>query len=226
VVNPSSGEFDPQVQPFANEIYVDPDIMVLVNPEIAGLPDWVIALIAAGAMAAALSTAAGLLLVIATAVSHDLLKKTLRPQMTDAQELMAARLAAMVAVLIAGYLGMNPPDYVAAVVALAFGLACASFFPVIIMGIFYQRMNKYGAISGMLVGLLSTLSYIVYFKFMGGEPQDWLLGVSPEGFGAIGMVLNFIVAYIVAHLTPEPPKHIQQMVQDIRVPRNSGSAYY
>jgi cation/acetate symporter len=226
VVNPSSGEFDPQVQPFANEIYVDPDIMVLVNPEIAGLPDWVIALIAAGAMAAALSTAAGLLLVIATAVSHDLLKKTLRPQMTDAQELMAARLAAMVAVLIAGYLGMHPPDYVAAVVALAFGLACASFFPVIIMGIFYQRMNKYGAISGMLVGLLSTLSYIVYFKFMGGEPQDWLLGVSPEGFGAIGMVLNFIVAYIVAHLTPEPPKHIQQMVQDIRVPRNSGSAYY
>ncbi len=226
VVNPSDGSFDPQVQPFANEIYVDPDIMVLANPEIAELPDWVIALIAAGAMAAALSTAAGLLLVIATAVSHDLLKKTFRPQMTDGQELMAARLAAMVAVVIAGYVGMHPPGYVAAVVALAFGLACASFFPVIIMGIFYQRMNKYGAISGMLVGLLSTLGYIVYFKFFGGEPKDWLLGISPEGFGAMGMVLNFIVAYLVAHLTPQPPKHIQQMVQDIRVPRNSGSAYY
>ncbi|MGY8905897.1 MAG: sodium:solute symporter family protein [Pseudomonadales bacterium] len=226
VVNPSSGEFDPKVQPFANEIYVDPDIMVLANPEIAGLPNWVIALIAAGAMAAALSTAAGLLLVIATSVSHDLLKKTIRPQITDRQELLAARLAAMVAVLIAGYLGMHPPDYVAAVVALAFGLACASFFPVIIMGIFYQRMNKYGAISGMLVGLISTLCYIVYFKFMGGEPQDWLLGISPEGFGAVGMVLNFIVAYLVAHLTPEPPKHIQQIVQNIRVPGNSGSAYY
>ncbi|MBT3436998.1 MAG: cation acetate symporter [Oceanospirillaceae bacterium] len=226
VVNPSDGSFDPQVQPFANEIYVDPDIMVLANPEIAELPDWVIALIAAGAMAAALSTAAGLLLVIATAVSHDLLKKTFRPQVSDGQELMAARLAAMVAVVIAGYVGMHPPDYVAAVVALAFGLACASFFPVIIMGIFYQRMNKYGAISGMLVGLLSTLGYIVYFKFFGGEPEDWLLGISPEGFGAMGMVLNFIVAYLVAHLTPQPPKHIQQMVQDIRVPRNSGSAYY
>ena len=226
VVNPSSGEFDPQVQPFANEIYVDPDIMVLANPEIAELPDWVIALIAAGAMAAALSTAAGLLLVIATSISHDLIKKTIRPQITDKQELLVARVAAMVAILIAGYLGMNPPDYVAAVVALAFGLACASFFPAIIMGIFYQRMNKYGAISGMLVGLITTLCYIAYFKFMGGEQEDWLLGVSPEGFGALGMVLNFIVAYLVSHLTPEPPKHIQNIVQNIRVPRNTGSAYY
>jgi cation/acetate symporter len=226
VVNPSSGEFDPKVQPFANEIYVDPDIMVLANPEIAELPDWVIALIAAGAMAAALSTAAGLLLVIATSVSHDLLKKTIRPQITDRQELLAARLAAMVAVFVAGYLGMHPPDYVAAVVALAFGLACASFFPAIIMGIFYQRMNKYGAISGMLVGLISTISYIVYFKFLGGQPEAWLLGISPEGFGALGMVLNFIVAYLVANLTPEPPIHIQKIVQNMRVPRNSGSAYY
>jgi len=226
VVNPSNGEFDPAVQPFANEIYVDPDIMVMANPEIAELPDWVVALIAAGAMAAALSTAAGLLLVIATSVSHDLLKKTFRPQMSDQQELLAARVAAMVAVFIAGYLGMHPPDYVAAVVALAFGLSCASFFPAIIMGIFYQRMNKYGAISGMLVGLVSTLAYIAYFKFLGGEAEDWLFGISPEGFGALGMVLNFIVAYVVSHLTPEPPKHIQKMVQDIRVPRNSGSAYY
>ena len=226
VINPSSGEFDPKVQPFANEIYVDPDIMVLANPEIAKLPDWVIALIAAGAMAAALSTAAGLLLVIATSISHDLIKKTIRPQITDKQELLVARIAAMVAILIAGYLGMNPPGYVAAVVALAFGLACASFFPAIIMGIFYQRMNKYGAISGMLVGLISTLSYIIYFKFMGGESEHWLLGISPEGFGALGMVLNFIVAYIVSHLTPEPPKYIQNIVQNIRVPRNTGSAYY
>ena len=226
VINPSSGEFDPKVQPFANEIYVDPDIMVLANPEIAKLPDWVIALIAAGAMAAALSTAAGLLLVIATSISHDLIKKTIRPQITDKQELLVARIAAMVAILIAGYLGMNPPGYVAAVVALAFGLACASFFPAIIMGIFYQRMNKYGAISGMLVGLISTLSYIIYFKFMGGESEHWLLGISPEGVGALGMVLNFIMAYIVSHLTPEPPKYIQNIVQNIRVPRNTGSAYY
>lgn len=226
VINPSSGEFDPEVQPFANEIYVDPDIMVLANPEIAELPNWVIALIAAGAMAAALSTASGLLLVISTSISHDLLKKTIRPQISDKQELLVARFAAMVATGIAGYLGMHPPGYVAAVVALAFGLACASFFPAIIMGIFYQRMNKYGAVSGMLVGMLSTLAYIVYFRFMGGEPENWFFGISPEGFGALGMVLNFIVAYIVSHLTPEPPVHIQNIVQNIRVPRNTGSAYY
>ena len=226
VINPSSGEFDPEVQPFANEIYVDPDIMVLANPEIAELPNWVIALIAAGAMAAALSTASGLLLVISTSISHDLLKKTIRPQISDKQELLVARMAAMVATVIAGYLGMHPPGYVAAVVALAFGLACASFFPAIIMGIFYQRMNKYGAVSGMLVGMLSTLAYIIYFRFMGGEPENWFFGISPEGFGALGMVLNFIVAYIVSHLTPEPPVHIQNIVQNIRVPRNTGSAYY
>lgn len=226
VINPSSGEFDPEVQPFANEIYVDPDIMVLANPEIAELPNWVIALIAAGAMAAALSTASGLLLVISTSISHDLLKKTIRPQISDKQELLVARMAAMVATVIAGFLGMHPPGYVAAVVALAFGLACASFFPAIIMGIFYQRMNKYGAVSGMLVGMLSTLAYIIYFRFMGGEPENWFFGISPEGFGALGMVLNFIVAYIVSHLTPEPPVHIQNIVQNIRVPRNTGSAYY
>lgn len=226
VLNPSDGSFDPEVQPFANELFVDPDIMVLANPEVAGLPNWVIALVAAGAMAAALSTAAGLLLVIATAVSHDLVKKTMRPDITDKQELTIARVAAMVGVLLAGYLGMNPPGYVAAVVAMAFGLACASFFPAIIMGIFYQRMNKYGAISGMLVGLGSTLAYIIYFKFMGGSQEHWLFGISPEGFGAMGMILNFLVAYLVSHLTPPPPIAIQQMVQDIRVPRNQGSAYY
>jgi cation/acetate symporter len=132
----------------------------------------------------------------------------------------------MVSVLVAGYLGMNPPGYVAAVVAMAFGLACASFFPVIIMGIFYQRMNKYGAICGMLVGLISTLAYIIYFRFMGGTQEQWLFGISPEGFGAMGMLLNFLIAYIVSHLTPPPPKAIQKMVQEIRVPRNQGSAYY
>ena len=226
VLNPSDGSFDAAKQPFANELYVDPDIMVLANPEVADLPAWVVALLAAGAMAAALSTAAGLLLVIATAVSHDLVKKTIRPDITDKQELIIARVAAMVGVLLAGYLGMNPPGYVAAVVAMAFGLACASFFPAIIMGIFYQRMNKYGAISGMLVGLLSTLAYIIYFKFMGGTEEQWLFGISPEGFGAMGMILNFLVAYLVSHLTPPPPVTIQKMVQDIRVPRNQGSAYY
>ncbi len=225
-INPSDGYYDETKQPFANEVYIDPDIMVLANPEIAQLPAWVVALVAAGAMAAALSTAAGLLLVIATSVSHDLVKSTLIPQMSDRQELTVARLSALVGMLMAGYMGMNPPGYVAAVVALAFGLACASFFPTIIMGIFYQRMNKYGAISGMLVGLLSTLAYIIYFEFLGGTQTQWLFGISPQGFGALGMLLNFLIAYIVAHLTPPPPIAIQNMVQNIRVPRSHSSAYH
>ena len=225
VLSPGDGSFDADKQPFANELYIDPDIMVLANPEIANLPAWVVALVAAGAMAAALSTAAGLLLVIATSVSHDLVKTTLRPKMSDRQELLVARVSALVGMLVAGYLGMNPPGYVAAVVALAFGLACASFFPIIIMGIFYQRMNKYGAISGMLAGLISTLAYIIYFEFLGGTADQWLFGISPQGFGALGMLLNFLVAYIVSHLTPPPPIAIQKMVQNIRVPRAHGSAY-
>ncbi len=211
--------------PFANEVYVDRDIMVLANPEIASLPGWVIALVAAGAVAAALSTAAGLLLVISTAISHDLMKKTINPNITDKQELMYARLAAIVAICIAGYFGINPPGFVAIVVALAFGLAASSFFPAIIMGIFMKRMNKEGAIAGMVVGLASTMAYIIYFKFMGGTKDELFMGISPEGFGTVGMILNFITAFIVSSMTPPPPAEIQEIVEDIRIPRGAGDAH-
>ena len=210
-----------------SEVYIDRDIIVLANPEIGNLPAWVIALVAAGGIAAALSTAAGLLLVISSAISHDLLKKTLTPTITEKQELLAARGAAVVAIVIAGYFGINPPGFVAEVVAFAFGLAAASFFPVILMGIFYKRMNKYGAIAGMLVGLVFTFTYIVWFKFVAPETNNaanWFLGVSPEGIGTLGMVLNFVVAFTVSRLTPPPPEHIQHIVEDIRIPRGAGSA--
>ena len=207
-----------------SEVYVDRDIMVLANPEIANLPDWVIALVAAGAVAAALSTAAGLLLVISTSISHDLMKKTLKPDITDRQELTYARLAAIAAIIIAGYFGINPPGFVAEVVALAFGLAAASVFPVIVMGIFSRRMNTQGAVSGMIVGLASTITYIVYFKFLGGSPEQWWLGISPEGFGTVGMLLNFAVALLISSLTPAPPEEIQTIVEDIRIPRGAGGA--
>ncbi|HEX5677828.1 MAG TPA: sodium:solute symporter family protein [Alcanivorax sp.] len=210
-----------------SEVYIDRDIMVLANPEIGNLPAWVIALVAAGGVAAALSTAAGLLLVISSAVSHDLLKKTLKPDITEKQELLAARFAAVVAIIIAGYFGINPPGFVAQVVAFAFGLAAASFFPVILMGIFYKRMNKEGAIAGMAVGLIFTFAYIVYFKFVSPElnsPENWLFGVSPEGIGTVGMILNFIVAFAVSRVTAPPPEHIQHIVEDIRVPRGAGGA--
>lgn len=220
----SSPGFDPALQPYANEVFVDRDILVLANPEIANLPDWVIALVAAGAVAAALSTAAGLLLVISTAISHDLLKKTLLPEINEKQELVAARMASVAAICIAGYFGLNPPGYVAATVALAFGLAAATFFPVIFMGIFVKRMNKEGAIAGMLTGLLSTIAYILYFKFMGGAKEDLFLGISPEGFGALGMLMNFIVAFVVSAVTSEPPEDIQALVDDIRIPRGAGAA--
>ncbi len=209
----------------ANEVYVDRDIMVLANPEIAQLPAWVIALVAAGAVAAALSTAAGLLLVISTSISHDLMKKTINPNITDKQELMYARLAAIVAIIIAGYFGINPPGFVAQVVALAFGLAASSVFPAIILGIFNARMNTQGAVAGMLVGLVSTMAYIIYFKFMGGTADQWFLGISPEGFGTVGMILNVIVAFIVSAMTPPPPAEIQQIVEDIRIPRGAGAAH-
>lgn len=210
----------------ANELYVDRDIMVLANPEIAQLPSWVIALIAAGGLAAALSTAAGLLLVISTSISHDLLKKNLMPNITDKQELLAARMAAAVAVAIAGLFGIYPPGFVAQVVAFAFGLAAASFFPAILMGIFYKRMNREGAVSGMITGLLFTFSYIVYFKFINpgaNTPDNWLFGISPEGIGGIGMMLNFGVALVVCHLTDAPPKEVQDMVEDIRIPSDAGA---
>lgn len=209
--------------PARNEITPDKDIMVLANPEIAGLPGWVVGLVAAGALAAALSTAAGLLLVISSAVSHDLLKRTLWKNMSDKTELTVARAAAGGAVIIAGYFGINPPDYVAAVVAFAFSLAAASFFPTIFMGIFWKRMNKEGAISGMVTGLVFTLLYIVYFKFglpgLGkGVDSQWLFGVSPEGIGTIGMALNFAIAAAVSAVTRAPPAEVQNMVDEIRIP--------
>ncbi|MCP5207154.1 MAG: cation acetate symporter [Hahellaceae bacterium] len=209
-----------------NELYVDRDIMVLANPEIAQLPGWVIALIAAGGLAAALSTAAGLLLVISTSISHDLLKSNLAPNINEKQELLAARLAAAAAIMVAGYFGINPPGFVAQVVAFAFGLAAASFFPAILMGIFNKKMNKEGAIAGMLVGLIFTFAYIVYFKFVNpaaNTPDNWLFGVSPEGIGTFGMILNFVVSYAVSKVTPPPPEHIQHLVDDIRIPRGAGA---
>lgn len=213
--------------PATNELDIDKDIMVLAGPEIAKLPNWVVGLIAAGGMAAALSTAAGLLLVISTSVSHDLLKKQLMPNISDKGELRAARLAAIVAVVIAGYFGINPPDYVAAVVALAFGLAAASFFPAILMGIFSKKMNKEGAIAGMISGLAITIFYILKFKFNlfgGGTENDWWFGISPEGFGTIGAMVNFAVAIVVMSFTKAPPADVQDLVEDIRIPRGAGAA--
>jgi len=204
-----------------NELYVDRDIMVLANPEIAALPAWVIALVAAGALAAALSTAAGLLLVVSTSVSHDLLKRVFMPSITERQELMAARVAAAVAVLIAGYFGINPPGFVAQVVAFAFGLAAASFFPAIILGVFVKSANREGVISGMLVGIVFTAAYIVYFRFMGGTPEQYWFGISPEGIGSVGMLLNFGVAFVVSRFTPPPPEDIQELVEHIRIPAGS-----
>lgn len=203
-----------------NELVIDRDIMVLANPEIAGLPDWVVALVAAGGLAAALSTAAGLLLVISSAVSHDLVKRVMLPDISEKSELALARIAAAVAVVCAGLLGIWPPDYVAAVVAFAFGLAAASFFPAILMGIFWKRFNAQGAICGMVVGILSTGGYIVYFKFMGGDEESWLLGISPEGIGVVGMLLNFGVSIPIALLTKPPSKEIQMLVEDIRLPES------
>ncbi len=215
----------------ANEIYVDRDIMVLANPEIANLPAWVIALMAAGGLAAALSTAAGLLLVISASISHDLFgqvlmkdKKTGKSTLSEKAELNLARGAAVVAILVAGYLGINPPGFVAQVVAFAFGLAAASFFPVIILGIFDKRMNKEGAITGMVVGLTFTFAYIVYFVFMGGAKEDYLFGIAPTGIGTLGMVLHFVVAYFVSRATPPPPAEIQALVESIRVPSGAGAA--
>lgn len=204
-----------------NEIYIDRDIMVLANPEIARLPNWVIALVAAGALAAALSTAAGLLLVISSAVSHDLMKKTLKPSITEKQELFLARLSAATAILIAGIFGIYPPAFVAQVVAFAFGLAAASIFPAIVMGIFSKRMNKYGAICGMLSGLIFTATYIIFFKFISPEyntSEYWLFGISPEGIGVIGMIINFMIAIIISSISKPPPIEVYEIVDNIRMP--------
>jgi len=210
-----------------NELYVDRDIMVLANPEIANLPNWVIALVAAGGLAAALSTAAGLLLVISTSISHDLIKKQLKPDISDKGELTAARIAIFAAILIAGYFGINPPGFVAAVVALAFGLAAASFFPAIILGIFDKRMNSQGAVSGMVVGIVIMLFYMMKFKlnmFGGGTSEDWWFGTSPEGFGTIAMCINIVISVVVSRLTAAPPQEVQDMVESIRIPSGAGEA--
>ncbi|SHH63333.1 sodium:solute symporter family protein [Winogradskyella jejuensis] len=211
----------------ANELYVDRDIMVLANPEIAKLPNWVIALVAAGGLAAALSTAAGLLLVISTSISHDLIKKQIKPDISDKGELMWARIAIVGAVIIAGYFGINPPGFVAAVVALAFGLAAASFFPAIILGIFDKRMNKEGAIAGMVVGITLMLFYMMKFKlgfFGGGTEADWWFGTSPEGFGTIAMLVNVVISLVVSRATAAPPQYVQEIVENIRIPSGAGEA--
>ena len=214
-------------------VKVDRDIMVLANPEIANLPNWVIALVAAGGLAAALSTAAGLLLAISTAISHDVIKGMISPDISEKKELLASRLAMAGAIVVAGYLGMNPPGFAAQVVALAFGLAASSIFPALMMGIFNKNMDDKGAIVGMLTGLLSTLLYIFWFKgwfFIPGTamaantPDNWFMGISPEAFGAVGAMLNFAAAYVTSKITPPPPEHIQHLVEDIRVPMGAGKA--
>jgi cation/acetate symporter len=213
--------------PEANELKIDKDIMVLASPEIAHLPNWVVGLVASGAMAAALSTAAGLLLVISTSVSRDLFK-TFNPSLSEKKELRIARFSAAGAVLLAGYFGINPPGFVAEVVAFAFGLAASSFFPVILLGIFSTRVTKEGAIAGMLTGLLFTISYITYFKFVYPDlntAAHWWWGISPEGIGTLGMILNFLVCFGVSYLSPPPPKEVQSLIQNIRIPKGAGKAY-
>ena len=225
--NDANPEFSAVARDFGwagSELDVDRDILVLANPEIAGLPDWVVALVAAGGIAAALSTAAGLLLVISSSVSHDLLKSVFARQITERRELFAGRISAAVAILLAGYLGYRPPGFVAEVVALAFGLAAASLFPAILLGIFSMRVNKYGAVAGMLSGLLFTVGYIIYFKgvvvspWADNVPENWLFGISPEGIGAVGALLNLTVAISLSALTPAPPEHVRALVRRIRVP--------
>jgi len=209
--------------PEENELEIDPDIMVLANPEIADLPNWVVGLVAAGGLAAALSTAAGLLLVISTSIAHDLLKRTLIPDISDKQELFIARVAAAGTVVVAGYLGIHPPGFVAQTVAFAFGLAAASFFPAIMLGIFYKKMNKEGAIAGMVAGIILTASYIIFFTFIRPDLNNagnWWLGISPEGIGTVGMIVNFIVALAVSKYTKTPPADIEELVENIRIPRS------
>jgi cation/acetate symporter len=228
------GEIVYSADPATNEVTkIDRDIMVLANPEIAGLPNWVIALVAAGGLAAALSTAAGLLLAISSAISHDLLKGVFKPDVTEQQELLASRIAMAGAIMLAGYLGFNPPDFAAGTVALAFGLAASSIFPALMLGIFYKRMNKEGAIAGMLAGLGVTLLYVFQHKgimfiastsFMGDMPQNWFLGIEPNAFGAVGALVNFAVAFAVAKMTAEPPQEVVELVEHIRVPSGAGAA--
>ncbi len=220
----ADGKIQYVADPVQNELIIDRDIIVLANPEIAHLPNWVIALVAAGGLAAALSTAAGLLLVISTSISHDLIKKQIKPDISDKAELMWARIGAGLAVIVAGYFGINPPGFVAATVALAFGLAAASFFPAIVLGIFDKRMNKEGAIAGMVIGTLFMLFYMIKFKlqgFGGGSEDEWWFGISPEGFGTVAMLVNFVISIAISRFTPPPPAEVQAMVDTIREPGDS-----
>ena len=222
------GAADDAGQPVENELTIDRDIMVLANPEIAGLPAWVVGLVAAGGLAAALSTAAGLLLVVSSAISHDLLKGVFRPGISERGELVWARISAAFAVVLAGYLGINPPGFVAQVVAFAFGLAAASFFPAIILGIFSRRMNREGAIAGMISGIVFTAAYIIYFNYVNpaaNTADNWFLGISPEGIGFVGMLINFVVAGIVSRSSAAPPEEVGRLVESIRVPKGSGPAH-
>ena len=208
-----------------NELWFGNDIMVMANPHMAGLPMWVIALLMAGCIAAALSTAAGLLLVLSTSISHDLMKKIINPNMTDKEEVTYARVASFAALAVAVYFGINPPsEFIAKTVAFAFGLAASSFFPTLVMGIFSKRMNRAGAIAGMLSGILFTFGYITYFQFLGGTPDQYLLGITPEGIGFVGMLINFIVAFAVSAFTPPPPEHVVGMVETIHIPTGAGAA--
>jgi len=235
--NDKNAEFAAKAEGFGwkgNEMTkIDNDIMVLANPEIARLPNWVIALVAAGGLAAALSTAAGLLLAISSAISHDLMKGMVTPKISEKGELLAGRIAMAGAIFVSGYLGINPPGFAAEVVALAFGLAASSIFPALMMGIFDKRANSTGAILGMLSGLIFTLVYIFWFKgwffikgteMLANTPDNWFLGISPEAIGAVGALVNFVVAYMVSRATKAPPEHIQHLVEDIRVPKGAGMA--
>ncbi len=208
-----------------NELWFGNDVMVMANPQMAGLPKWVIALLMAGCIAAALSTAAGLLLVLSTSISHDLMKKIIKPELSDKQEMKYARIASFAALAIAAYFGINPPSaFIAKTVAFAFGLAASSFFPTLLIGIFSKRMNKEGAVAGMISGIVFTLGYIIYFQFLGGKPSQYLLGITPEGIGFVGMLLNFVVSFTVARFTPAPSQEIQDLVEDIRSPKGVGAA--
>jgi cation/acetate symporter len=213
-----------QLSASENEVYYDKDIIVLANPEMAGLPQWVIALVMAGCVAAALSTAAGLLLVLSTAISHDLMKKIINPDISDQQEMKYARIASFGALVVAAYFGINPPSsFVAKTVAFAFGLAASSFFPTLIMGIFSKKINKEGAIAGMICGIGFTMSYIIYFQFL-TDSKDYWFGISPEGIGFVGMFINFIIAFAVSSRTAPPPSEVQEMVENIRIPKGAGKA--
>jgi cation/acetate symporter len=208
-----------------NELWFGNDIMVMANPYMAGLPMWVIALLMAGCIAAALSTAAGLLLVLSTSISHDLMKNILKPDLTDKEEVTYARVAAFCALVVAAYFGINPPSaFIAKTVAFAFGLAASSFFPTLLIGIFSKRMNKEGAIAGMLCGTTFTIGYIVYFQFLGGKKEDYLFGITPEGIGFVGMLINFAVSFAISRFTPPPPQEVREMVENIHIPTGAGEA--